>query len=72
MLVNATDAPEHLNTLQSLATPHRQNSLKRYNRKNKWFPAKSASGQQQILIVLASVSSPHCLSIKGLCTANMV
>jgi hypothetical protein len=35
MLVNATDAPEHLNTLQSFATPHRQNSLKKYNRINK-------------------------------------
>jgi hypothetical protein len=27
ILVNATDASEHLNTLQSLATPHRQNSI---------------------------------------------
>jgi hypothetical protein len=29
----ATDVPEHLNTLQSSATPLRQDSLKKYNRK---------------------------------------
>jgi selenocysteine-specific translation elongation factor len=67
-----TDASEHLNTLQSLAIPHRQNSLNKYNRKNKWFPSKSASSQQQILAVLTSVSNPHTLIIKGLYTANMV